>query len=219
MLTRSSLVLQTPPTKQCPVQQPILPSPGAARSRAMDRARNGRISYASTPMEQRIANARISISDRHFVATPCTHASTSVELDRQCANPERMWAEVGPRVSKGKRANGETLASGRPKPARVVTFFVVELACILCSREVGVFQSATWPAPMTVQISQAAAAPRIVADWRQLRCENCGGSILPSDIERRTVRIESRIDWESDKPRRGRPPKWLADQRSRAGVR
>ena len=93
----------------------------------------------------------------------------------------------------------------------------MELACILCNREVGAFQSATWPAPQSVQVARPGLAPSLVADWRQLRCENCGGSVLPSEIEQRTVRIESRIDWESDKPRRGRPPKWLAEERCRAG--
>ena len=195
------------------------PSPGAARSRATDRARDDRISCACTPMEQRIASAQTSISDRPFAATPSTRASTSGEPDRQCANPERVQAEVGAHVSTGTRANRDKLPSERPKRARVVTFFVVELACILCSRAVGVFQSATWPAPMTVQISQPGAAPRTVADWRQLRCDNCGGNVLPSEIEQKTVRIESRIDWESDKPRRGRPAKRLAEQRSRAGAR
>ena len=120
-------------------------------------------------------------------------------------------------MSNALGAQGSTRRSERPKPARIATFFVVELACILCSRDVGVFRSETWPAPVSVLITRPGAAPSLAADWRQIRCQNCGGSVLPSEIEQRTVRIESRIDWESDKPRRGRPPKWLAEERSRAG--
>jgi hypothetical protein len=116
-------------------------------------------------------------------------------------------------------ADGRILTPERPKPARVATYFVVELGCILCSRHVGTFRSATWPAPLAALIVRPGLAPMPVDDWRQVRCEHCGGSVLPSEIERRTVRIESRIDWEEDKPRRGRPPKWLAEQRARAAAR
>ncbi len=62
-------------------------------------------------------------------------------------------------MSKGPAASRETVVSERPKAARIVSFFVVELACILCSREVGVFQSATWPAPLSVQVARPAWPP------------------------------------------------------------
>ncbi len=120
-------------------------------------------------------------------------------------------------MSNAAGANREGTVSERPQPARISTFFIVELGCILCSRTVGAFRSGTWPAPLTVLILRPGAAPMPVEDWRQLRCDNCGGSVLPSDIEQRTIRIESRIDWESDRPRRGRPPKWLAEQRAHGG--
>lgn len=122
-------------------------------------------------------------------------------------------------MSNAAGANRKGPVSERPKRARISTFFIVELGCILCSRTVGALRSATWPAPLTVLILRRGAAPMPVEDWRHLRCDNCGGTVLPSDIEQRTVRIESRIDWESDRPRRGRPRKWVTEQRGHAGGR
>jgi hypothetical protein len=199
---------------QCWWRLPTNLSSGAATSRATDRDPSGPISCGCTPTELRIANVRTSISDPRCAGMRRTHASTSAERFRQCAN-----REPGTPVSKAAGANRGATTSERPKPARVATYFVVELACILCSRSVGAFRSATWPGPLSVQINRAGAAPIAVDDWRQLRCDHCGGSVLPAEIERHTIRIESRIDWEEDKPRRGRPPKWLAEERARAGAR
>ena len=180
----------------------------------MVRDRSGPISCGSTPIGLRTANARTSISGPRCGGTQRTHASISVERYRQ-------WSarKPGAPVTKAPVTNRVATTSERPKPARVVTYFLVEIGCILCNRSVGAFRSATWPGPLSVQINRAGAAPMAVRDWRQLRCDHCGGSVLPAEIERHTIRIESRIDWEEDKPRRGRPPKWLAEARARAGAR
>jgi hypothetical protein len=217
--TRSCSVLQRLSSQRWPLQLQKHLLSGAATSKAMDRDRNAAISSGCMPIGRRTANAPTSISEQRYAATRRTYASTSVELYRRWANCDRSRAGLGTRVSNAPGAHGSTHPCERPKPARIATFFVVELACILCSRDVGVFRSETWPAPASVLISHAGVAPSVAADWRQLRCQNCGGNVLPSEIEQRTVRIESRIDWESDKPRRGRPPKWLAEERSRAGNR
>jgi hypothetical protein len=219
MRARSCLVLQTLSIQRCLVHLPKHPSSGAATSRATGRDRSGPISSASTPIDRRTASAPTSTSDPHCGATRRTHANTSAEPLRQGVNPERTRPEVGARMSKAPAANRETRVSDRPKAARIASFFLVDLACILCNREVGGFRSATWPAPLSVQVTRPGKSPAVVADWRQLRCENCGGNVLPSEIERHTVRIESPIDWDSDKPRRGRPRKRLSEQRSRAGTR
>jgi hypothetical protein len=218
MRARSCLLLQTPSIQRCLLHLPKGPSSGVATSRATALDRSGPISFASTPIGRRTASAPTSTSDRHCAATRRTRASTSDGLSRRRVNPEYTRPGVGPRMSKAEAANRETRVSDRPKAARIVSYFVVELACLLCNRDVGAFRSPTWPAPPSVQVTRPGKPPALVADWRQLRCENCGGNVLPSEIERHTVRIEKPIDWESDKPRRGRPPKRLLEQRSRAAT-
>jgi hypothetical protein len=213
------LRLQTLSTQLCLLYPPKHPSSGVATSRATGRDRSGRISSACTPIDRRTASAPTSTSDPHCATTRTTPASTSAEPLRHGVSPECARQEVGAPMSKAPAPNLETRVSERPKAARIVSYFVVELACLLCNRDGGAFRSPTWPAPLSVQVTRPGKPPALVADWRQLRCENCGGNVLPSDIERHTVRIESPIDWEFDKPRRGRPPKRLLEQRSRAGTK
>jgi hypothetical protein len=48
--------------------------------------------------------------------------------------------------------------------------------------------------------------------WR-LRCPVCGGNTAADEVTVRSVRLEGPTDWKADRPRRGRPPKWLVEQR------
>jgi hypothetical protein len=57
-----------------------------------------------------------------------------------------------------------------------------------------------------------------VDQLRFLRCPTCRGSILPTEIIREEVRVERRIDWSEERPKRGRPPKWLVEQRRQNGL-
>jgi hypothetical protein len=52
--------------------------------------------------------------------------------------------------------------------------------------------------------------------WWRLRCAVCGGNTTANDVSIRTVRLEPAIDWREVRPRRGRPPKWLVEQRQAA---
>ena len=47
----------------------------------------------------------------------------------------------------------------------------------------------------------------------RLRCPLCGGNAIVDELDVRTLRLEAPIDWRAERPRRGRPPKWLAQQR------
>lgn len=99
-------------------------------------------------------------------------------------------------------------------PARRRVRFVVDLGCLMCGRDLGVLQSDTWPTYHPVLLRQTGAPPAQVADWRRLRCAVCGGAAIPTEVTCRLVRNEVPIDWAADRPRRGRPPKWLAAQRA-----
>ena len=87
----------------------------------------------------------------------------------------------------------------------------VELQCLLCARELGVLESASWPAYGRLVLYRTGLPAVLVDDWRRLRCAVCDGAAMPAEILTRPVRIETPIDWSSERPRRGRPPKRQAN--------
>ena len=98
---------------------------------------------------------------------------------------------------------------------RRVPRITVEFGCLMCSRDFGIVVCTSLPVCGTVTIHQPGGL-RIeiaVGQLRFLRCPTCGGSILPTEIIREEVRVERRIDWSEERPKRGRPPKWLVEQR------
>ena len=58
----------------------------------------------------------------------------------------------------------------------------IELNCLLCSRELGVLQCDGWPVYGQVPLRPLVGASVLVADWRRLRCVNCGGAAVPGDV-------------------------------------
>ncbi len=117
--------------------------------------------------------------------------------------------------------NPQTAIKTPPRQAamhRRRTAVMVELGCLLCSREVGTLECATWPTSMPVQLRRPGTAAVVVDDWHRLRCSACGGTVLPTEVTHQTVRSDSAVDWLADQPRRGRPPRWLAAQRQSAGT-
>jgi hypothetical protein len=99
-----------------------------------------------------------------------------------------------------------------PSASRRSIVFTIELSCLLCAREAGVLQSPIWPACAGSFLRPGVPAVH-PTDWHHLRCETCGGSVLPSEVTRMVVHSEPPIDWLADRPRRGRPPKRLGPQR------
>ena len=85
----------------------------------------------------------------------------------------------------------------------------------MCSRDFGILVCTTLPLWGDVTILQPGGFRVQVAveELRFLRCAICGGSVLPTEVTREEVRVERRIDWSQERPRRGRPPKWLVEQR------
>jgi hypothetical protein len=56
--------------------------------------------------------------------------------------------------------------------------------------------------------------PVQVLNWRQLRCDRCGGPLFLDEQEVVTRRYEE-YNWLDERPRRGRPPKRLIEERRR----
>ena len=93
----------------------------------------------------------------------------------------------------------------------------VEFGCLMCAREFGVLVCPALPVGGVVTIEQPGGfcIELPIERLRGLRCATCGGSVLPTEITCEEVRVERRINWAEDRPRRGRPPKWLVEQRRR----
>ena len=98
----------------------------------------------------------------------------------------------------------------------LVTYLVGELVCHLCGTTAGTIQSEQQPLPRTVKFTAAGSDKQVVVlDWRRLRCARCGGGLFVEDLDTVRQRIEPKNIWDDERPRRGRPPKWLVEQRRR----
>lgn len=101
-------------------------------------------------------------------------------------------------------------ASPSPRSTpRHTTRFTIELSCLLCARDLGVLRSAVWPT-CAGRLLRPGFRAVDVPDWHHLRCDTCGGSVIPIEVMRHLIRIQPSIDWSAERPRRGRPPKRLA---------
>ncbi|MBV9169596.1 MAG: hypothetical protein JOZ81_05885 [Chloroflexi bacterium] len=98
------------------------------------------------------------------------------------------------------------------------TKYIAELQCFLCGTAVGSFEADRKPLPSygVWHPGDGSAAQR-VADWRQLRCTRCGGALYAESIEA-IAEPETDEELRREMPRRGRPPKWLVEQRRRASL-
>jgi hypothetical protein len=100
-------------------------------------------------------------------------------------------------------------ASAVAQPAsNAQQFFVVEISCILCGRLAGTAVSDRWPPVGSLLFKPADFRSFRRISLRQLRCTTCGGNTAASEVLTRRIRIERPIDWEADRPKRGRPAKW-----------
>ena len=80
------------------------------------------------------------------------------------------------------------------------TFVLADLKCYLCGALAG-----------SIERERGSTVPTMPS---RVRCPRCGGSVYVDQVEIVDRRIEP-VEWEDDGPRRGRPPKWLVDQRRR----
>ena len=105
------------------------------------------------------------------------------------------------------------------KPVRR-TFFVADLKCYMCGSVSGSIES-----EQSLTAAPAAARPVLlrrpgrdqpvqVLNWRSLRCDRCGGPLFLDEPDVITRRYED-YNWLDERPRRGRPPKRLIEERRR----
>jgi hypothetical protein len=97
------------------------------------------------------------------------------------------------------------------------TVYVAELQCFLCGSEAGSVESDRRPLPSASMWHPADGAPGRLVAWRELRCARCGGALLAESIETviRHTTVEAPHTPHRETPRRGRPPKWLVEERLR----
>ena len=96
----------------------------------------------------------------------------------------------------------------QPKRQRVLTGM---LRCHLCGETCGALQSpAAAGLPPIARFTPAGASDSHLVVWQRLRCPRCGsGSLFVDEVEIVTRRVETPINMLLEKPRRGRPPRWL----------
>jgi hypothetical protein len=95
------------------------------------------------------------------------------------------------------------------------TAYLAELQCFLCGSSAGSIETDRKPLPSHgIWHPPAGGRAQRVADWRQLRCSRCGGALFAESIDAVT-RHDDDDELRREVPRRGRPPKWLVEQRRR----
>ena len=90
---------------------------------------------------------------------------------------------------------------------------LADLVCLLCGTRIGTLETGRADVPTLAVFQEAESGSRtLVADWRRMRCRRCGGSPILEDVRQIT-----KFPQVHDEPhvRRGRPPKWLVEQRRR----
>ena len=109
---------------------------------------------------------------------------------------------------KHAESRGEEQSPGR-------TAYLAELQCFLCGSTAGTFESDRKPLPSSgVWHPSNGGRPQRLADWRQLRCPRCGGALFAESVEA-IMRNDDSEELRREVPRRGRPPKWLVEERRR----
>jgi hypothetical protein len=98
---------------------------------------------------------------------------------------------------------------------RSVVRVTAELACLLCGRGQGLLEATTWPPTGPVRLHAMPGCPSVRLDATgRLHCVSCGGSVVATEVTSQRVWIDVPVDWNTDRPRRGRPPNWLVAQRA-----
>lgn len=94
------------------------------------------------------------------------------------------------------------------------TVYLAELQCFLCGSLAGTIESDRKPLPPygIWRPADGRLPAQRVADWRSLRCQRCGGALYTESVEA-AVRHDEGEELRKETPRRGRPPKWLVEER------
>lgn len=101
-----------------------------------------------------------------------------------------------------------------PKPI-IRQVLVADVKCYLCGAISGQIESERQPLPRSVLFRKPGERQAMqVLDWHRLRCERCRGPVFLDEADVVTRRIEEH-NWLDERPRRGRPPKRLVEERRR----
>ncbi len=103
------------------------------------------------------------------------------------------------------------------KPIRH-TVFVADLKCYLCGgvsgsieSEHSLSESSGRRQPVLLRQTPQ-SSPEPIVDWTRLRCCRCGGPLFLDETDVITRRTDE-YNWLDERPRRGRPPKRLLEER------
>jgi hypothetical protein len=98
---------------------------------------------------------------------------------------------------------------------QIRTFLLADLKCYLCGASAGSLEREHGITPARMAITRAGKVGSIASwDTSRLRCPRCGGGVYVDEVDIVDRRFEP-LEWEDEGPRRGRPPKWLVEQRRR----
>ena len=104
--------------------------------------------------------------------------------------------------------------SSAPSQPTITHTLVGELTCHLCGTTAGTVESEQRTLPRTVRFTPSGSDKSVtVLDWTRLRCARCNGRLFVEGLETVRRRVEPVNVFEEDRPRRGRPPKWLVEKR------
>jgi len=110
-----------------------------------------------------------------------------------------------------------SLPSHEPRPPKKERVLTATLRCHLCGETCGVLESPpTAGLPPVARFTPAGGGATEEVLWQRLRCQRCGSrSLFVDDLEIVTKRIDAPFNTLFEKPRRGRPPRWLVALRAR----
>jgi hypothetical protein len=100
------------------------------------------------------------------------------------------------------------------------TFFVADLKCYMCGGVSGSIESeqsltgASATAHPVLFRKAATDQPIQIINWQRLRCDRCAGPLFLDETDIVTRRYDQ-YNWLDERPRRGRPPKRLIEERRR----
>ena len=93
----------------------------------------------------------------------------------------------------------------------IVRYREAEVKCLHCGSTAGLLrQRHEVPGARALFQDSRGGTPEVIKRLTDLRCAHCGGSVYTDAYELRY--IYPKLD-DVDRPRRGRPPKWLVEER------